>query len=99
MIRFTRSAQLNPAKFMEAITWAKEVAEFMNKKYGIQMTVYINNFGEYGKIHWISDYNDLAAMEKFGKQFLADPEYWTKISRGSDLLMRGSVFDTVMQSL
>jgi hypothetical protein len=99
MIRWTRSARIVPGKFMEAIQWAKEVAEFISKKYGVQTTVYIDSFGEYGKIRWFADHADLATLEKFGKQFLADPEYWQIISRGPDLLVPDSIFDTVMSAI
>ena len=32
MIRWTRSAKIVPAKYIEAIHWAKEMAEFISKK-------------------------------------------------------------------
>jgi hypothetical protein len=99
MIRWTRSARIVPAKFMEAIQWSKEVAEFISKKYDVQATVYIDSFGEYGTIRWFNDHADMATMEKFGKKFLADPEYWQIISRGPDLLVSGSIVDTVMRSI
>jgi len=43
MVRWTRSARIAPGKFMEAIRWAKEIAEYTNKKYGSQVTVYLDS--------------------------------------------------------
>jgi hypothetical protein len=99
MIRWTRSARIVPAKFMEAMQWAKDIAEFTNKKHGTKTTVYLDSFGEYGTIRWFWDCDDLATLEKVGYQLFADPEYLQKISRGPELLMPGSVVDTVMRTI
>jgi hypothetical protein len=84
---------------MEAIQWAKEVAEFTNKKHGSQTTVYMDSFGEYGTIRWFGDYADLASLEKLGYQLFADPEYLQRVMRGAELLVPGSIFDTVMRAI
>ena len=68
MIRWTRSAKIVPAKYMEAIHWAKEMAEFISKKHGAQTTVYMDSFGEYGIVRWFADHPDLASLEKFSHQ-------------------------------
>jgi hypothetical protein len=99
MIRWTRSARIVPAKFLEAMQWAKDIAEFTNKKHGTKTTVYLDSFGEYGTIRWFWDCDDLATLEKVGYQLFADPEYLQKISRGPELLMPDSVVDTVMRAI
>ena len=98
MIRWTRSAKIVPAKYMEAIHWAKEIAEFISKKHGVQTTVYMDSFGEYGTVRWFADHPDLASLEKFGHQIFTDQEYLQRLSQAPDLLVPGSVFDTVMRS-
>jgi len=99
MIRWTRSARIVPGKFMEAIQWGKEIAEFSNKKHGFQTTVYLDSFGEYGTIRWFWDCADLATLEKMGAQLLTDPEYLQRLSKAAEFLLPGSVFDTVMRSI
>ncbi len=99
MVRFTRSARIVRGKFPQAMQWAKEMTEFANKKYKIQMSVYLDSFGEVGTIRWFADYPDLAALEKMGNQLLVDQEYWQKISQSTELFIQGSLFDTVMQSI
>ena len=99
MIRWTRSARIDPGKFMEAMQWAKEMAEFISKKHGVQTTVYLDSFGEYGTIRWFADHADLATLEKFGHQIFADQEYLQRLSRAPGLIVPGSVFDTVMRSI
>jgi uncharacterized alpha/beta hydrolase family protein len=100
MIRWTRSAKVSSAKNMpKAVQWAKEVAEFITKKYKIQVSVYMDSFGDVGTIRWFCDYEDLAAVEKLGKQLIADQEYLKRLAETDDLFMQGSVYDTVMQAI
>ena len=99
MVRWTRSAQIASGKFPQASQWAKEIAEFSNKKYKTQTSVYMDSFGEYGKIRWFCDFADLAALEKVGGQLMADQEYLQKLIQGTDLFIHGSIFDTVMHSI
>jgi hypothetical protein len=100
MIRWTRSARISSAKyFPQAIQWAKEIAELVNKKYKIQVSVYMDSFGEIGTMRWFCDYEDLAAMERVGKQLNTDKEYWQKVAQASDFIAQGSVYDTVMSTI
>lgn len=77
----------------------KEITEFSNKKYKTQTSVYLDSFGEYGTIRWFCDFADLAALEKLGSQLMADKEYLQKVNQANDLLIHGSVFDTVMKAI
>jgi hypothetical protein len=99
MVRWTRSARIARGKGMQAMQWAKEITEWANKKYNLEMKVYLDYFGEYGTIRWFVDYESLAALEKIREQLLGDQEYWQKVSQGNDLLVEGSVFDTVMRAI
>ena len=99
MIRWTRSAKIAYGKLPQATKWAKETTEFSNKKYKTQTSVYLDSFGEYGTIRWFCDFADLAALEKLGSQLMADQEYLQKVNQATDLLVHGSVFDTVMNAI
>ena len=100
MIRWTRSLRIASAKyFPQAMQWAKEITEFVNKKYKIQVSVYMDSFGENGTIRWFCDYADLATMEKVTNQMATDQEYWQRVIQASDFIMQGSVYDTVMRAI
>jgi len=100
MVRWTRSARVaSSGKFAQAIQWAKEIAEFDNKKYKVQVSVYMDSFGELGTIRWFIDFADLAALEKFMNQVLGDQEHWQKVGPFADLFIQDSMYDTVMQSV
>jgi hypothetical protein len=77
LIRWTRSLRIASAKyFLQATQWAKEIAEFVSKKYKIQVSVYMDSFNGIGTIRWFCDYADLATMEKVMSQINMDQEYW-----------------------
>jgi len=100
MIRWTRSARISsPKYFPQATQWAKQIAEFVNNKYKIQVSVYMDSFGEIGTIRWFCDYADLATLEKVGNQLNTDQEYWQKVIQASDFIMQSSVCDTVMRAI
>jgi hypothetical protein len=99
MVRWTRSARIASGKGMQAMQWAKEITEWSNKKYNLQMTVYLDYFGEVGNVRWFVDYESLAALEKIRDQILGDQEYWQKVNQSTDLLVDGSAFDTVMRAI
>ena len=100
MIRWTRSLRVSSGKYIpQAIQWAKEIAEFVNKKYKIQVSVYMDSFGEIDTLRWFCDYEDLGTMEKIRNQINMDQEYWEIVSKASEFIMQGSVRDTVMHSL
>jgi len=99
MVRWTRSARIARGKNVQTMQWAKEITEWANKKYNLQMKVYLDYFGEAGTIRWFVDYESLAALEKIRDSLLGDQEYWQKVNQGADLLVEGSVFDTVMRAI
>jgi hypothetical protein len=59
----------------------------------------LDYFGEAGTIRWFVDYENLAAFEKIYDPILGDQEYWQKVNQGVDLIVEGSVFDTVMRAI
>ncbi len=99
MVRWTRCARIKYGAFVQAIQWAKEITKYVNEKYKIQLSVYMDSFGDFGTIRWFCDYADLATMEKVGRQLFADAEYLQKVNKGADWLIPGSVVDTVMRAM
>jgi hypothetical protein len=99
MVRWIRSARIKYVNFNQGVQWAKEVAEFVNKKYKIQVSVYMVSFGEFATIRWFCDYKDLATLEKLAGQILVDKEYMQIVGKGTEFLVPDSVLDTVMRAI
>ena len=101
MVRFVRTIRVKGGRMMEAISWAKEMAAHVQKKYGVEkVQVYMQSFGDISSIHWTAEYADLAALEKTQLQILADPDYFKRIVAAMpDLFVDGSVNDLVLREV
>lgn len=101
MIRWMRTAQIAPGKNRKAFEWAKGITEYIKKYQNIPQTdVFMDMFGDMGIVRWSVDYDSLASLEKAQAQIAADTEWWEKMdTEASDLFIRGSVKDIVMQKI
>jgi hypothetical protein len=100
MFRFHRTARASRGKFLEAVQWSKEIASYISDNYApVSVQAFVEQFGDTGRVHWYSDHEDLAAIEKLNAQLLADQEYGTMVNNAADLFIEGSIHDTVMQSI
>ncbi|MBV8759237.1 MAG: hypothetical protein JO257_18255 [Deltaproteobacteria bacterium] len=99
-VRWTRSAQISQGHFPEAISWAKEAAGFVEKKYSLPpVSVWFDAFGKSGVIRWSIDFADLGAVEKALGQTLGDPDYHKLIAKAAPFFIDGSTHDTVSKKL
>lgn len=100
MFRFQRTAQIRTGKLAEAIQWAKKITEYLNKKFApLSTQAYTELFGDYGKVYWHTDFEDLATLEKVNAQLLADQEYWALLNEATGLFVDRGTHDTLIQSL
>jgi hypothetical protein len=80
MITFVRTAEIAPGKYAEAIHFAKALAEFVNTKYGANLSVGVPVGGSPNRIAWFSTYASLAELEETANKFFGDPEYVAKVA-------------------
>ena len=101
MVRFHRSARTaRGRRLLEAIQWAREVAEYINSKYSeATVLVFVEQFGAQGTIHWYADYEDVATLDRIGSELLADEGYQSILENAAELFIEGSVNDTLMASV
>ena len=99
MFRFQRSGQVKNGKNLEAIGWAKEIAEYLNAKYSTSFQVYTEYFGDVNTIYWQSDFKDLATFESLSSQLLSDQGYWANVIKGMEWIIEGSLQDKLVHSV
>jgi len=100
MVRWMRSAQIAPGKYLQAMEFAKEISEFSQKYEGASSVgVFLDSFGSVGTIRWFVDYENLASFEKISDQIMADPEWFKKIEEATDLFIEGNTYDEVMRAI
>jgi len=103
VFRLHRTARARRDKVREARQWANEVTEYINATYPpVTMQAYAERFGDVGKIHFFSDYADLATLERLMGLWKRDEKYRAMLERARDLFMdeiEGSFHDTLMQAV
>ena len=101
MIRFHRSARAaGSTPFPVVVQWAKEVADYVSSNYPeSSVSVFAEQFGAVGTIHWYADYEDIATLDRVSSQLNVDEAYWAVISKSSGYFIEGSIKDTVVQSV
>jgi hypothetical protein len=99
MITFVRTASIAPGKFVEATTYAHEVAKLVEKitdlKVGVSMPVGGNPF----RIAWVVALPDLAAVEANMGKLLSNPEYVKLTESSASYFLPGSVHDEMWRSM
>jgi hypothetical protein len=99
MIRFRRSGRTKNGRIQDGIQYAKEIAEYLSAKYAPHsVQVYTELFGENNTIHWYTDFEDLATLDRVFMQVAADESYWAMVSKGTDIFIDGSFHDTLQRS-
>ncbi len=99
MVRWVRTGRAKAGKMSQAVQWAKEIAEYINKKYGVTVSAFADVFGEIDTIRWYVDYANLDAIEKLRSELILDRDYLKKVSPVAELFIEGSFHDTVMRVL
>jgi hypothetical protein len=98
MVRWMRKARVAPGKFMEAMGFATEIAQYVKKFEGLPpVQVFVDSFGDMTTLRWVVDYENLAAMEKVNTQMMSDQEYFKKVDSSGHVFIPGTVKDTVMR--
>ena len=99
MIRFVRSSSIAPGKVGDAISFAKQISEFVGKHYGVKLEVMMPVGGNPHRVAWRAEYPDLAALEKFQAKVMADPKYLKLLSEGQANFIAGSANDVIWRTL
>jgi hypothetical protein len=99
MIRFVRTANIAPGKLGDALAFAKQVAEFVGKNFGVHLEIMMPVGGNPNRVAWRAEYASLAAMEEMQMKMLADPKYLEMVSKGAANFIPGSVNDVIWRTM
>jgi hypothetical protein len=100
MVRWQRSIRIARGKNLEAIQWAKEVTDYANSKQSNnKVQVFSSAFGDVNMLVWHADFEDLAALDKWGKFFNMDQGYLEMIGKAADFFIEGSLYDSAFEAL
>lgn len=101
MYRFHRSARAASfTQFPVVVQWAKEVADYVSANYPeTTVLVFTEQYGANGTIHWYADYDDIATLDRVGKQLNTDEGYNALIGKSKGYFIPGSLRDTLLMSV
>ncbi len=99
MIQFTRTSAIAPGKLADAIGFAREIAEFLEKNYDRKLQVAVPVGGNPHRVSWRGTYRSLAEMEEFQGKTLRDPQYLAILAKSGSLFIAGSVVDEIWRDV
>ncbi len=85
----TRAVVLG-GRYTEAITWGTDMAIHSEKVTGFPVGFYMDAFGPFGGVSWLSAASDAAEAEAAGDKLNADTEYLEKLSDVGHLFVAAS---------
>jgi hypothetical protein len=77
-------------KYAEAIEWGIDISVHSEKVTGYPVGFYMDAFGTFGGVGWLSGAPDNAGADAAGEALNADAGYLEKISATGDLFLPGS---------
>lgn len=96
MIRFQRSMQLKRGK--HGMRWAKELTDYINTAHGKpSFQLLKSRFGNMSTVYWIADFKDLTRLEAWQQQIGADAGYRELVKKSIDIVVNGSIKDTLLE--
>lgn len=97
MYLFVRRARLAGGRTREAMSWATEMTEKVNRITALGVSLYQQVFSaEFGTVSWSAFVPDLAAIEAAGDKLAADDDYISSADRGAELTV-GGLDDSLFQ--
>lgn len=102
MITFVRSATAHDGQIGQAIEWAVRIAKYVNENIeGTNLQVVRNIGGPVYEIHWVANYESLAAFEESFQRMEADPGYRDILAgvREAEVLIGATVEDRLYESV
>lgn len=99
MIYFLRSATVAQGKIIGALSFAREIAEYVRTKTGTDVKIGTPVGGQANRIGWFAQYENLAALDTFQTTLLQDSGYLALVTKGGENFVAGSLHDDIWRVL
>jgi len=99
MIRFVRTSSIAQGKLKDALAVAKQIAEHISKKHGVQLEIMMPVGGNPFRIAWRAEYPSLTAFEDAMSKVMADAQLQEIIAKGSVNFIAGSANDVIWRTV
>ena len=99
MIRSWRVARARQDKFAEALTLATKLVEHVNASHAdAALSLYVQDVGDFGTLHWIEDYGGIAHWAELKSRLLRDPAFLALQDELNALLVEGSIQTEMLEN-
>jgi hypothetical protein len=88
-------AVISNGMYADAVAWGVEMAIHSEKITGYPVGFFMDTFGAFGAVAWLSGAPNVGEVEKAGDALNADPSYQGKLSAVKDLFLPGSGLRTL----
>ncbi|GAA1479227.1 hypothetical protein GCM10009623_36730 [Nocardioides aestuarii] len=99
MIAFYRTGEIASGRLTEAVTFAKEVAGYVEQTTGVAVGVALPVGGNPNRVGWSATYDDLAGLETMTQKLMADPKYMELVTSNSAHFIEGSIRDEIWSTV
>ncbi len=99
MLTFVRTASTAPGKTIEAVKFAHQAAQMIEKLTGAKFSVSVPAAGNPMRIAWIGTLADMTELETVWKKLMSDGEYVNLVESNSPNFLPGSVHDEIWTSV
>jgi hypothetical protein len=99
MLTFIRTGSSAPGRTVEAMTFAHQVAQMIEKLTGKKFTVSMPVAGNPARIAWISTCTDMAEHESVHKKLMSDAGYIKLVESAGPYFLPGSFHDELWSSI
>ncbi len=97
MVRLSRTAEFYRGKGV--VRWAKEITDYINARFPqTTLQVFTVRYGPLNVICWMADFADVSALDSWQMAVGSDEGYNSLRKQSLDMLVEGSLVDTVMMS-
>ena len=84
------TAAPTPGHFSEAMAFGPHVAELVGRLTGTTPSFYVDAYGTFGQVTWMTLYPDMAALDEAQDKLMASDEYMSAVERGTALYVAES---------
>ena len=99
MIVFTRTSSIAAGKLGEALAFARDVAGYISKHFGVEVKVHMPIGGNPNRISWSGHFESLAGFDAMMAQQAGDEGYAKLLKRAGDLFISGSTRDQLWREV
>ena len=98
-VRLTRTAVVDRGKADEAMEFAAAVTSYISENWGISIIWGMEIGGTFGRVHWFSDYANMAHLEQTYGMTMSDEGYRQLLADANDLFITGETKDTLVYTM